>query len=898
MKKSFLILGAVSIILSFLLCSIICVADIQVVDARYVDVDGNFLFLENDMMYQLDKTEKILFQKKLSKKQGTHTTDYENITKDSDGNIYLIANEIDEEGFIFSQSVIQFSENGKKQKQLFSFDLYENFETIYKIQSFKNKLILFTADAKNILYMKKYNPSENKIEEIREYEFEVFPDIRELIYTSIGSIYYTDYDNNLYCLYNATTNEYNQKIDIESYGFLQSIPDTLSYDKQGNVYYNDICTLRFIKYNEKENTLTQVYEPKEEVAEGFEYQSLVRVQIFNDTIIAQSNTTLLSDNFIFLKHGNEFTLLNEKRLPLFHCIILFFISFIVCFFLLALLLVFFNYILHAKSILVKQISVITPLFLLCSFVVAFFMRYYLIQNMTNEAYFQLYTLSSNFAEKIDSEKMKMVELPLNQFDSYYKELEKELDVNITEFYEAIPKAIRRQLYYNVSVHKEGKDYILLSNNQYQTSHLGGILQYYLESNDIIKHSIQKGEIELKIIQSTNKVESMFCVYNVKDSLGEVVGKIEVGLAYTDYKAELEHTVRRFLLIILAIMLFIHMVLIVMVNITLRGLNKLKQGVNDISEGNWNTVVDIHSNDELQEIGNGFNKMTKKVKLYLNSIENLNLAYEKFVPREILSVLNKDSILDIHLGDYITKNMSVLTITTRNFYQIAEKMTTAESFIFLNQLYCILTSAVHHTNGIIEDYRSAGIRAIYDNSVDRCIDCVLEILEKIGAVEKNIFLNAIIQRGDVMFGITGTSQRTAAVAVSDILNYTFMLEEMAQTNDINLILTDDAYHAITHPENYKCRYIGRIKNKKENHSIINVFEVLDAYSLEDRKNKLLTMDIFHKGIEFFIQGNLEQARKYFIDVIHIDKNDKLAQSYIFLCDKFMNCLPDNWFGYYM
>lgn len=897
MKKSFLILGAVSIILSFLLCAVISVTDIQVVDTRYVDADGNFLFLEDDKMYQLDKNEKILFQKKLPRKNGINTINYRDITKDNDGNIYLISDEVDKEGTVFSQTVIQFSEDGRKQKQLFSFQTEKDLEAIYEIQSFRNKLIFFTVDAKNMLCMKKYNPSTDKIEEIREYEFEVFPDISELIYTSIGSIYYTDYDNDLYCLYNTTTNEYNQKIDMEAFGFSQSIPDTLSYDKQGNIYYNDICSPRFIKYNEKENTLTQVYEPDAEVAEGFEYQSLVRVQIVNDTVIAQSNTTLLSDNFIFLKHGNEFTLLNEKRLPLFNCIILFFISFIVCFFLLVLLFRFFNYILHAKSILVKQVSIITPLFLLCSFVVAFFMRYYLIQNMTNEAYFQLYTLSSNFAEKIDSEKMKTVELPLNQFDSYYDELEKELDVDITEFYEAVPKAVRRYLYYNVSVHREGKDYILLSNDQYQTSHLNGILQYYVDSNDIIKHSTQKGEIELKITQSTNKIESMFCVYNVKDSLGEIVGKVEVGLVYTDYKAELEYTVRRFLLIILAVMLFIHMILIVMVNITLRGLNKLKQGVNDISEGNWNTVVDIHSNDELQEIGNGFNKMTRKVKLYLNSIENLNLAYEKFVPREILSVLNKDSILDIHLSDYVTKNMSVLTITTRNFYQIAEKMTTAESFTFLNQLYCILTSAVHHTNGIVEDYRAAGIRAIYDNSVDRCIDCVLEILEKIGTVEKNICLNTIIQRGDVMFGITGTSQRTAAVAVSDILNYTFMLEEMAQTNDINLLLTDDAYHAIAYPENYKCRYIGRIKNKKEKHSIINVFEVLDAYSLEDRKNKLLTMDIFHKGIEFFVQGDLEQARKCFIDVIHIDKNDKLAQSYIFLCDKFMNCLPDNWLGYY-
>ena len=891
-------MGAVSIILSFLLCSVISVTDIQVVDARYVDADGNFLFLENgEKMYQLDKNEKILFQKKLPRKNETHTINYRDITKDSDGNIYLIAQEEGTKDDFFSQSVLQFSKDTRKQKQLFSFQPQKDFEAIYAIQSFKNKLIIFTADAKNILRMKKYNPSTNQIEEIREYEFEVFPDINEIIYTSTESIYYIDYDDDLYCLYNATTNEYNQKIDVEAFGFSQSIPSTLSYDKQGNVYYNDICTPRFMKYNEKENTLTQIYEPKEEVAGGFEYQSLVRIQIVNDIMTAQSNTFFLNDNFIFLNHGNEFTLLNEKRLSFFNCIVLFLLSFVVCFVLLILLFRFISYILNAKSILVKQISVITPLFLLCSFILMLSMRYYLIENMTNEAYFQLYTLSSNFAEKIDPEKMKTVELPLSPTDSYYNELEKELDVNITEFYEAIPKAIRRQLYYNIFICRDGKNYILLSNDEYQTTHLNGILQYYVESNDIIKQSIQKGELELKIGQSKNKEESMFCVYNVRDSFGEIVGKVEVGLVYTDYKAELENTVRRFLLIILAVMLFIHMVLIVMVNMTLRGLNKLKQGVNDISEGNWNTVVDIHSNDELQEIGNGFNKMTRKIKTYLNSIEKLNLAYEKFVPREIVSVLNKDSVLDIHLGDYITKNMSVLTITTRNFYQIGEEMTTAESFAFLNQLYSILTSAVHHTNGIVEDYRSAGIRAIYDDYVDRCIDCVLEILEKIEAMKKNICFNTIIQRGDVMFGITGTSQRTTAVAVSDILNYTFMLEEMAQTNDINLLITDDAYHAITHPENYKCRYIGRIKNKKEKHSIINVFEVLDAYPLQDRKNKILTMDIFHKGIEFFIQGNLEQARKCFIDVIHIDKNDKLAQSYIFLCDKFMNCLPDGWLGYY-
>ena len=62
---------------------------------------------------------------------------------------------------------------------------------------------------------------------------------------------------------------------------------------------------------------------------------------------------------------------------------------------------------------------------------------------------------------------------------------------------------------------------------------------------------------------------------------------------------------------------------------------------------------------------------------------LTKAYQRFVPKQLLEYLGKDSILDVKLGDQVSINMSILFADIRSFTSISEKMSPEENFKFVN-----------------------------------------------------------------------------------------------------------------------------------------------------------------------------------------------------------------------
>ena len=62
---------------------------------------------------------------------------------------------------------------------------------------------------------------------------------------------------------------------------------------------------------------------------------------------------------------------------------------------------------------------------------------------------------------------------------------------------------------------------------------------------------------------------------------------------------------------------------------------------------------------------------------------LNQAYERFLPHQFLQLLNKESIVDVELGDQVNKEMSILFSDIRDFTTISEQMTPEDNFKFIS-----------------------------------------------------------------------------------------------------------------------------------------------------------------------------------------------------------------------
>ncbi len=77
-----------------------------------------------------------------------------------------------------------------------------------------------------------------------------------------------------------------------------------------------------------------------------------------------------------------------------------------------------------------------------------------------------------------------------------------------------------------------------------------------------------------------------------------------------------------------------------------------------------------------------NEVLARIRTHIQ-LSKINLAYGRFVPREFLQFLKKDSILDVNLGDQVQKEMTILFSDIRSFTSLSENLSPKENFDFIN-----------------------------------------------------------------------------------------------------------------------------------------------------------------------------------------------------------------------
>jgi len=89
--------------------------------------------------------------------------------------------------------------------------------------------------------------------------------------------------------------------------------------------------------------------------------------------------------------------------------------------------------------------------------------------------------------------------------------------------------------------------------------------------------------------------------------------------------------------------------------------------------------------------------------FTTKILQLNQAFERFVPSEFIQFLNKQSIIDVQLGDQVEKEMSVLFSDIRSFTTLSEQMKPEENFRFINSYLSYISPVIREHQGFIDKF---------------------------------------------------------------------------------------------------------------------------------------------------------------------------------------------------
>lgn len=317
---------------------------------------------------------------------------------------------------------------------------------------------------------------------------------------------------------------------------------------------------------------------------------------------------------------------------------------------------------------------------------------------------------------------------------------------------------------------------------------------------------------------------------------------------------------------------------------IRSVRRLKQGVQRMSDGELGIQISCRRRDEIGDITAVFNRMSANIKGHIKEVEELNGAYQKFVPPETFEILHKSNIVEIRLGDQAREELTVLSMAPENFKETTQNMTPAETFRYINGILETAVPAVLKEGGTIEHFEKAGLCSLYRNSAAYALKSAVLACENMRKSKGK--LTAGIAFGTVMVGIAGHSDRMGLINISEETKISAFLMEIAPKYHASILLSKGAAEQIEGlRKSYHCRFLGYIKITVSGR-LEGVVDVFDGDSTEDRRQKQMTKEIFEQGVTYFTERKYEDARESFIEVLKRYRRDSAAREYLSLCNKYL------------
>ncbi|MDZ8188244.1 MAG: adenylate/guanylate cyclase domain-containing protein [Nostoc sp. ChiSLP02] len=298
-------------------------------------------------------------------------------------------------------------------------------------------------------------------------------------------------------------------------------------------------------------------------------------------------------------------------------------------------------------------------------------------------------------------------------------------------------------------------------------------------------------------------------------------------------------------------------------------------------------------DELGQLARVFTNMVKIVKtrekelITANTqLESLLKAYGRFVPHEYLRFLRKENITDVHLGDHVSKVMAVMFSDIRSFTTISENMTPQDNFNFVNAYLKRVSPEIRSHYGIIVKFLGDGMMAVFPDGADDAVAAGVAKQERVHEYNEQrvkkgylpLQVGIGIHVGHMMLGMVGEENRMQGDAFSDNVNLTARLEGLTKFYGVSLLISEQTLEHLSNSEKYQIRFLDRAVVKGRNEPI-SVYEILDAEINEIKKLKLKSQPDFDQALDYYRQGNFEQAKVYLSKVLSVNSADKTADLYL-------------------
>jgi hypothetical protein len=190
---------------------------------------------------------------------------------------------------------------------------------------------------------------------------------------------------------------------------------------------------------------------------------------------------------------------------------------------------------------------------------------------------------------------------------------------------------------------------------------------------------------------------------------------------------------------------------------------------------------------LSAIQNDIYKDTEKSS---NDLQRLNEAYLRFVPKEFLRLLNKESVIKTKLGDYSNIEMTIM-FSKQKFDDSKDDISLEQHFVLFNEYLKQVSPIIKKYDGFVSKFLSGGFMALFPNSETDAVRAALEIND---CTKNNTWIG--IHYGRMIIGTIGEENRLDDTVISDTVNTASRIESVCEKLGKNIIISQVLHKRIS------------------------------------------------------------------------------------------------------
>jgi predicted ATPase/class 3 adenylate cyclase len=270
-------------------------------------------------------------------------------------------------------------------------------------------------------------------------------------------------------------------------------------------------------------------------------------------------------------------------------------------------------------------------------------------------------------------------------------------------------------------------------------------------------------------------------------------------------------------------------------------------------------------------------------------QSLMDVQSRFVPNELLRILDIDDLRRVRSGYRVDREMTVLISDIRGFTTMLEDMDVSEASKLAMGFLRAVEMPIISCNGMIQDVRGDEIVAVFESEPD-AIRAGLAMLRSLrehnnerralGSVELRAGIG--INTGRVGVGLVGGVNRMVLTIIGDAVNLAARIESTTKRYGSAMLVSDATRKRLPNSDEFDIRRMERVMVVNRRRPV-TIYEVYDEDPTQLRDAKRAAQPAFDEAFALFDDGDANGARAAFERCRDLLPDDPVAPLHLAHCD---------------